>query len=533
MATSMDKATILAVDDTPENLDVVKGILGNEYIVKAATSGPMALKIVEKQPPDLVLLDIMMPEMDGYEVCERLKANPATAGIPVIFLTAKDQDTDEAKGFALGAADYIQKPVNALILQSRTRTHVQLKKNWDALQDAYAVINRQKERMQDELNVGRDIQLSMLVQDYPFFPAHDEFSVHAKLEPAREVGGDFYDLFFVNPDEVALIVADVSGKGVPSALFMAVSMTLFRAHAADDRSPASIMTRVNEELASNNPSSMFVTVFLGILNVKTGELRYCNAGHNPPLIKSHDGAVKVLKQIHGPIAGALEEITYREDRLLFGQGDSLLVFTDGVTEAMNAVDEQYSDQRLEQWFADTEATVPEDCVSGLIDSVRAFAGDAEQSDDITVLNLRFNAEPSEKHHDLVTIKIPNELKAIEQVIEKVKEFAKDKTIPEGVIQKLSIAFDDLLNNIISYGYQDDEVHEITVVVDYAGDELAVTIKDDGIPFNPFTGDDPDTSLSLDDREIGGLGIHLVKQMMDEVSYARKADTNIVRIASKL
>ena len=525
------KAVVLAVDDTPENLDVVKGILGDDYVVKAAVNGKIALKIAETQSPDLILLDIMMPDMNGYEVCERLKQNPETAEIPVIFLTAMDQDTDEAKGFELGAADYIQKPVNALILKSRTKTHIQLKKNLDALHEAYEVINAQRQRMQDELNVGRDIQMSMLQRDYPLFPGHDEFSVHAQLEPAREVSGDFYDLFFVNPDELCLVVADVSGKGVPSALFMAVSKTLFRARAADDRSPASIMTRVNNELSLNNPSCMFVTVFLGILNIKTGELRYSNAGHNPPLLKQADGKITVMRQIHGPIAGAIEEIAYGEDRIMLGKGDLLLAFTDGVTEAMNTENELYSDARLEKWFAEIGDLSAAEWVNELVASVSSFADGAEQSDDITIMALSYDTEPGEKKHDLYSITILNDLKAIDDVTGGLEQFAEGKTIPPGTLQKLYIVFDELLNNIISYGYEDNGKHEITVEVDYSDDELAVTIKDDGIPFNPFKGDDPDTSLSLEDREIGGLGIHLVKEMMDEVSYLRSTDTNIVRLVT--
>ena len=532
MAEDALKPIVLAVDDTPENLDVVKGILADEYTVKAAVNGKMALKIAETQSPDIILLDIMMPEMDGYEVCRRLKANPATADIPVIFLTAKDQDTDQAKGFELGAADYIQKPVNALILRSRTKTHIHLKKNLDALHAAYALINTQKQRMQDELNVGRDIQMSMLQRDYPLFPDHDEFSVHAQLEPAREVSGDFYDLFFVNPAELCLVVADVSGKGVPAALFMAVSKTLFGARAMDDRSPASIMTRVNNELSKNNPSCMFVTVFLAILNIETGELRYSNAGHNPPLLKRADGEVSVLRKIHGPVAGAIEEIAYGEDRILLEQGDVLLAFTDGVTEAMNTADEWYSDARLEAWFADTKGLSAEGWVKELVTSVSGFVGTAEASDDITIMALSYDTVPGEKTQDLYSITIPNDLKAIDSVVEGLEGFAQDKSIQPGVVQKLCIAFDELLNNIISYGYVDDGPHEIFVAVDYRNDELAVTIKDDGIPFNPFMGDDPDISLSVDDREIGGLGIHLVKQMMDEVSYLRFTDMNMVRLVIK-
>ena len=527
--TESEKPVVLAVDDTPENLDVVKGILGDDYVIKAAVNGALALKIAESQSPDLILLDIMMPEMDGYEVCKRLKENPATAEIPVIFLTAKDQDTDEAKGFDLGAADYIQKPVNPLILKSRTKTHVQLKKNLDALHQAYELINTQRQRMQDELDVGREIQMSMLQRDYPLFPNRQEFSVHAELSPAREVSGDFYDLFFVNPDELCLIVADVSGKGVPSALFMAVSKTLFRARAMDDRSPASIMTRVNNELSLNNPSCMFVTVFLAILNIKTGELRFTNAGHNPPLLKNAAGEVSVINQLHGPIAGAVEELAYSEDRLMLGQGDLLLAFTDGVTEAMNTENELYSDARLESWFGDSAKDSAQDWVSSLIESVSKFADGAEQSDDITILALRYETEPVEKQRDVFAITIQNDLKQIDTVVAGLEQFAEGKTIQPGVLQKLCIAFDELLNNIISYGYEDSASHEISVEVDYNDDELAVTIKDDGIPFNPFLGEDPDISLSVEDRDIGGLGIHLVKQMMDEVSYTRATDMNIVRL----
>jgi DNA-binding response OmpR family regulator len=167
------KFTILAVDDTPENLDVVKGILAKDYVVKVAINGPMALKIAEKQTPDLVLLDVMMPGMDGHEVCRRLKENPHTRDVPVIFLTAMDQTSDEADGFRLGAADYITKPVNPPILEARVRTHLALKESMDELQNAYGIIKGQKDRMEEELNIGRDIQMSMLPLEFPAFPDRD------------------------------------------------------------------------------------------------------------------------------------------------------------------------------------------------------------------------------------------------------------------------------------------------------------------------------------------------------------------------
>ena len=193
MSEETAKPVILAVDDTPENLDVVRGLLAHEYTVKVAINGQTALKIVEKQPPDLILLDIMMPGLSGYEVCEQLKANPASKDIPVIFLTAMDQTTDESKGFELGAADYITKPVNPPILEARVRTHLALKRSMDELNKAYGIIKSQKDRMEDELNIGHKIQMSMLPLDFPAFPDRTEFSINALLKPAREVGGDFYD----------------------------------------------------------------------------------------------------------------------------------------------------------------------------------------------------------------------------------------------------------------------------------------------------------------------------------------------------
>jgi serine phosphatase RsbU (regulator of sigma subunit)/CheY-like chemotaxis protein len=390
MSENQNKRSILAVDDTPENLDVVKGILSPDYTVKAATSGKMALKIAETQTPDLILLDIMMPEMDGYEVCKRLKSNPKTSEIPIIFLTAKDQTMDEAKGFELGAEDYILKPVNPPILKARVKTHVALKQSRDALQEAYGIIKGQKDRMQEELNVGREIQMSMIPLKFPPFPGHDEFDIYATLVPAREVGGDFYDFFFVDENHLCFCVGDVSGKGVPAALFMAVTKALIKSRAADDHSTARILTHVNDELSQDNPSSMFVTVFAAILNIATGEFTYTNAGHNPPYIKQPDGSIRALTERHGPIVGAMSEMAYAEATTHLSCGDLVLLFTDGVTEAMDVGGNLYSDARLEKLLQDNALETVEDTVDTVLSSVKAFEAGADQADDITILSLRFS-----------------------------------------------------------------------------------------------------------------------------------------------
>ena len=531
MTTSSDKATILAVDDTPENLDVVKGILSDDYIVKAATSGAMALKIIDKQAPDLILLDIMMPDMDGYEVCRRLKADAATAGIPVIFLTAMEQTTDEAQGFALGAADYITKPVNPPILKARVGTHIALKRSMDELQAAYAIIKKHSERMEQELSVGHDIQMSMLPLDFPAFPDRDEFSLHALLKPAREVGGDFYDFFFVDDDHLCLVVGDVSGKGVPAALFMAVTKTIIKSHAADDPSPASIITRANDDLSADNPASMFVTVFLAIVNTRTGECRYTNAGHNPPYILS-GGNVACLRQRHGPVLGAVEGVAFREDETLLAADDTLLIFTDGITEAMNTSEQLYSEPRLEQLLASADPE-PEALVAQVVGDVDAYAAGAEQADDITILAYRSRTVVAGKETASLRITAAADLREIERVSEEFRQRAEALGVSAGATQKVCIVLDELLNNTISYGFVDDAEHEINIDVSFHSDRLVIVVSDDGVPFNPFDRVGPDTTLSIDEREVGGLGVLLVTEMMDEYHYQRYKDRNSVTLTLNL
>lgn len=533
MQETQNKFTILAVDDTPENLDVVKGILAPKYIVKVAISGPMALKIVKKQPPDLILLDIIMQDMDGYEVCRVLKADPDTRDIPIIFLTAMDQITDEASGFDLGAADYITKPVNARILQARVKTHLALKRSMDDLHKAYSIIKSQKDRMEEELNIGHNIQMSMVPLQFPAFPDRDEFDVYALLKPAREVGGDFYDFFLINQDELCLVVGDVSGKGVPAALFMAVTRTIIKTCAADNSSPASIIKRVNDALCADNPECMFVTLFLGICNVNSGEFIYTNAGHNRPYIKRANGKIERIEQLHGPIAGAVRSISYKQEKLNLQNGDLLFMFTDGVSEAMDTDSNLYGDRRIVACLAGMDGNDTRVAVDGIGASVQKFAGEARQSDDITMLAMRFGQKSRSAEHDSFDLNITNKMSEIGRVIGAFESFSEKSRIPIPIAMKFNLVFDDLLNNIVSYAFPEGGKHEIKIHAEKSGNNILLTVEDDGIPFNPFAQTEADTSLSLEDREIGGLGIHLIRNIMDEVSYRRQKNHNVVTLIMKL
>ncbi len=380
------RPVVLAVDDTPENLDVVKGILVPDYQVKVATNGAAALKIVHRQAPDIILLDIMMPDMDGYEVCRRLKADPATAAIPVIFLTAKDRTADEAGGFALGAADYIHKPVNPPILRARVDTHVELKRSMDEQLALGRELAAAKERMEADLQVGRDVQRSMLPTS---LPARAEIELAAMMEPARELGGDFYDYFSLGDDAICFCVADVSGKGVGAALFMAMAKLAIKSSAAELQSPAQILTRVNRDLASDNPECMFVTVFLGVLDLRSGLLHYSNAGHNPPVLRTSGGELQELDERHGPLLGIDEDRDYAESSRQLSPGDTLLVYTDGVTEALNADEQFYEEHRLMQTLGEQGSGGAEQLMSAVRDSLTRFVAGAEQADDITMIAVQY------------------------------------------------------------------------------------------------------------------------------------------------
>jgi phosphoserine phosphatase RsbU/P len=525
---------ILVVDDERFNINVLVDLLKPSYKMMAAKSGQQALKAARSaNPPDLILLDIMMPEMDGYEVCRQLKADEATRDIPVIFVTAMGDTSDETKGLEVGAVDYLTKPISPAIVQARVKTHLERKRQRDELQKAYHIIDAQKTRMQEELNVGRDIQMSMVPQTFPPFPERNEFSIYAALYPAREVGGDFYDFFFIDENRICVCVGDVSGKGVPAALFMAVSRTLIKARAADDISTASIITRVNDELSRENKKYMFVTVFIAILDVVTGKLIYSNAGHNPPVIRRHTGETIQLDRRHGPVLGARPGLAYKEDTIQLENGDRLFIYTDGITEARNPERAFYGDDRLIELLGAMEHKNVKTMVQSVVDDVKSYENGADQFDDITVLALKYHREPDTQAVQKVEMGIKNELTEIENVKTRFNDFSEQTGLSKSIRRKLNLVFDELLNNVISYAYDDGNVHEIMLDFELAGGRLTVSIMDDGVPFNPFEVDAPDTTIGLDERKVGGLGIHLVRSLMDKAIYQRRVDKNVVTLVKEV
>jgi len=494
---------ILVVDDEPINIDVLGGLLKQDYRLIVAKNGERALKAAQSGNPDLILLDIMMPDMDGYEVCRRLKADESTREIPVIFITAMNQADDETLGFELGAADYITKPVSPPILKARVKTQLALTQNRKELQAAYATIKTQKDRMEAELNVGRDIQMSMMPQDFPEGPGCESFSLYARLEAAR--------FFFLDESKLCFCVGDVSGKGVPAALFMAVTKTLIKSAAAGSQSTAAILTRVNDTLSTDNEGCMFVTLFVAVCDVHTG----------------------AVTSRHGPVAGAMEAVAYREDTVVLKPGATLLLFTDGVTEATSTSSELFSETRLVGLLGQSSPLGVEALVGSIVSSVHAFEGDAEQADDITVLAFRFNGEKRPHSRPVSARKIWQGLQASDEVIAWFETFADNHALDVSMRRKVKLVLDELVSNAITYAYPDSKVGHIEAGLELGHGELVITLADDGVPFNPLQESRPDVHRTVEQRDIGGVGIHLCRELMDDVSYQRSAERNIVTLKTRL
>lgn len=247
-----------------------------------------------------------------------------------------------------------------------------------------------KERFQSELNMARDIQMSMVPKKFPPFPEIKEFDLFAMLDPAREVGGDLYDFFMLDEDHLCFTLGDVSDKGMPAALYMAIARTLIQSHAASETSPALIMSRVNDDLSKDNPKSMFVTLIIAVMNIRTGNIRYANAGHNLPVVLAGRKKCHYAKGISGPVAGAMEGINYKEISIDLMPGQGLFLYSDGVTEAMNHNQDLFSDERLLCDMIDVQALDVEELIRNIRERVTIFADGAPQSDDITMLMLKYN-----------------------------------------------------------------------------------------------------------------------------------------------
>jgi phosphoserine phosphatase RsbU/P len=331
---------ILIVDDTPINIGVISGALKDTYATKVATSGEKALAIASAaEKPDLILLDVMMPEMDGYEVCRRLKANPDTRDIPVIFLTGQTQAEDETKGFEVGAVDYIHKPFSAAVVKARVRTHLMLR-------EAHAQIAKQLVEINTELEMARQIQLSILPSSTPKIGGMD---IVARYIPMTSVAGDFYDFIVVDATHIGILIADVSGHGLPAALIasmLQVALTAQVRHAAE---PGKVLSGLNHALCGKFQHN-FVTAAYVYVDLEKNTMTYGGAGHPPLLLwRKSTGSTSQLLE-NGLVLGQFEEATYDSLQVPVEAGDRFVLYTDGILETSSPSDEEFGTDRFMQFM---------------------------------------------------------------------------------------------------------------------------------------------------------------------------------------
>jgi phosphoserine phosphatase RsbU/P len=373
---------VLLVDDAKANLDILVEGLKSDHKLSLALNGEMALQIAARTPPDLVLLDIMMPGLDGYEVCRRLRQMPETAEVPIMFLSSLEEVQNKTRGFEAGANDYLTKPFEMLEVKARVRSLLKAKAYSDAV----------KEQMASELRVAREIQMGMLPSDFAAVEQAYRIRLSAVLEPAREVGGDLYGLCAAGPDRLVVFLGDVSGKGIPASMFMVRTISLAQLLAREIAEPERILARLNNELAAENPSGMFVTFLCGVFEPSSGRLALANAGHCRPVLLTAGQAPRWAVSNLGTALGFEPGLEFERTELILRDGDALVLYTDGVSEAFNPQDECYGTDRLLTDAGAFAAQPARAITAGLLQKVRAFAGTAPQSDDIAILSLRVGQE---------------------------------------------------------------------------------------------------------------------------------------------
>ncbi|MCB5656874.1 PP2C family protein-serine/threonine phosphatase [Bacteroides fragilis] len=382
---------ILSVDDELD-LEVLltqyfrRQIRKGEYEFAFAHNGLEALqKLLETPDFDIILSDINMPEMDGLTLLAKVNElkNPA---MKCIMVSAYGDMDNIRSAMNKGAFDFATKPID---LDDLSRTIEKAIEQVRYIRESQQEHN-QLESIKNDLAIAGEIQQTILPRSFPPFPELTEVvDIYASMTPAKDVGGDFYDFFQIDDERIGLVIADVSGKGVPASLFMAVSRTLFRATALRGVSSAECLTYANKLLCKESLDSMFVTVFYGIYHYKTGMMDYTNAGHNPPYLLRGGRTVECLPVASNFVVGVFDDIEFESNTLTFGIGDTLLLYTDGVTEAFNDKREQFSESNLQDILASMhESSSAKEVVTSVLQSVKTFSGDYPQSDDITLLSLQ-------------------------------------------------------------------------------------------------------------------------------------------------
>ena len=392
----------------------------------------------------------------------------------------------------------------------------------------------------NELNIARKIQMAMLPTRFPPFPDYSNLNAYGEVIPAKEVGGDLFD-FYIRENRLFFCVGDVSGKGVPASIVMAMTRSIFRSFSSYLNSPAQIVTQMNDSLSGEgNDQNMFVTLFVGILDLGTGSLTYCNAGHDAPIqlsaVSNQQSAISSqLAVIPNLPLGVLAGFEYQEQEAKMAVGDTLFLYTDGLNEAENSEHEQFGMERINERLRVMGDRLPKEIIETMQQAVAEFVGDAEQSDDLTMFAIRLlelsavssqqSAVRNSEHFSLV---MRNDIQQIPTLAEWIDTLG----LPEELNMPINLALEETVTNVMLYAYP-GKSGQVLVEAEKSPEQVIFTITDSGIPFDPTKQKEADITLSVEERAIGGLGIHLVRQLMDDIRYERKDDKNILTLVKKL
>ena len=384
-------------------------------------------------------------------------------------------------------------------------------------------------RIDKELEYAKQIQLSALPAN---FPEDEDFGIYAQMIAAKEVGGDFYDFYKLSNSTVAFLAADVSGKGIPAAMFMMTAKTIIKDLAESGMAVNDIFTKANEKLCENNESGMFVTAWMGILDLKTGNLQFANAGHNPPLLKRADGSFEYLKTRAGLVLAGMEGVRYRATESALAPGDRLFLYTDGVPEATNADNKLYGEERLLEFMNQKSIVEAKELLPALKANIDEFVGDAPQFDDITMLLLDYKSYQGGEHMTNKTFKAQTE--ALSDILGFVDLMLEKYECPMKIQTAVCVAIEEVFVNVAHYAYKDRE-GDVTLGIGFDKESRIITfrMRDKGVPFDPLKKPDPDITLSAEDREIGGLGIFITKKTMDTVEYVYENGENVLTMTKRI
>ncbi len=388
-----------------------------------------------------------------------------------------------------------------------------------------------EERNEKELQFAHAIQYSALPTE---LPAQDGFSIFGRMDTAKEVGGDFYDYYRLGEHHIGFMIADVSGKGIPAAMFMMAAKTIIKLLAEMGIPVAEIFQKANDKLCSNNSEEMFVTAWMGILDLRNGQIEFVNAGHNPPVLKHRDGSTELFKSRPGLVLAGMPGFPYKSSTLQLQPGDIFMLYTDGITEDTNPQQELFGEERLLDIVRNAEENISMEALCGRVKKAADdFAGEAPQFDDMTMLSIRWEGA-TDMEKCIAEITLEATVDNIERVTDFVNAELKKLSCPAKAMLQLDIAVDELFGNIVRYAYR-PEVGPATVRISVCEDPMAVNVVfiDQGRPYDPLKNEDPDVTKGLDEREIGGLGIFIVKNSMDQISYSYKNGQNILRIKKHL